>query len=58
MGRASEAIQAYQSALQADPNFADAHYNLGLLFDALGKRAQAMTHLRTARKLYGRPATR
>jgi tetratricopeptide (TPR) repeat protein len=52
-GRADEAIQAYQCALQAKPDFADAHYNLGLLFDALGKRAPAMTHLRTARKLYG-----
>jgi hypothetical protein len=27
-----------------------------LPFDTLGKRALAMTHLRTARKLYGRPA--
>ena len=54
-GRADEAIRAYQCALRAQPDFADAHYNLGLLFDALGKRALAMTHLRTARKLYGRP---
>ena len=54
-GRADEAIQFYQCALRAQPDFADAHYNLGLLFDALGKRALAMTHLRTARKLYGRP---
>jgi tetratricopeptide (TPR) repeat protein len=54
-GRADEAIQAYQCAVRAKPDFADAHYNLGLLFDALGKRALAMTHLRTARKLYGRP---
>src|SRR6266849_2958370 len=54
-GRADEAIQSYQCALRAHPDFADAHYNLGLLFDALGKRALAMTHLRTARKLYGRP---
>ena len=53
VGRSGDAIQAYQCALQADPSFADAHYNLGLLFDALGKRALAMTHLRTARKLYG-----
>jgi tetratricopeptide (TPR) repeat protein len=58
VGRSGDAIQAYQCALQADPDFADAHYNLGLLFDVLGKRAQAMTHLRIARKLYGRPATR
>jgi len=56
LGRTDEAIQAYRRALEADGDFADAHYNLGLLFDALGKRALAMTHLRTARKLYGRPA--
>ena len=56
LGRTDEAIQAYRCALEADPDFADAHYNLGLLFDALGKRALAMTHLRAARKLYGRPA--
>jgi tetratricopeptide (TPR) repeat protein len=56
LGRTDEAIQAYRCALAADPAFADAHYNLGLLFDALGKRGLAMTHLRAARKLYGRPA--
>jgi tetratricopeptide (TPR) repeat protein len=55
VGRTDEAIQAYRCAVKAAPDFADAHYNLGLLFDALGKRALAMTHLRTARKLYGRP---
>jgi len=58
LGRVAEAIQAYRCALEADHDFADAHYNLGLLFDALGKRALAMTHLRAARKLYGRPAGR
>jgi tetratricopeptide (TPR) repeat protein len=52
--RASEAIASYQRALAADPDFADAHYNLGLLLDSLGRRAAAMTHLRAARRLYGR----
>lgn len=56
LGRTDEAIPAYRCALEAAPDFADAHYNLGLLFDALGNRALAMTHLRAARKLYGRPA--
>jgi hypothetical protein len=41
---------------RADPNFPDAHHNLGLLFDALGKCDQAMTGLWVARKLYGRSA--
>jgi tetratricopeptide (TPR) repeat protein len=55
LGRTDEAIQAYRRALEAEGDFADAHHNLGLLFDALGQRARAMTHLRAARKLYGRP---
>jgi tetratricopeptide (TPR) repeat protein len=53
-GRAGDAVAAYQRALAADPDFADAHYNLGLLLDSLGRRAPAMTHLRTARRLYAR----
>ncbi|MEX2222676.1 MAG: tetratricopeptide repeat protein [Candidatus Rokuibacteriota bacterium] len=53
-GRPAEAVQAYHQALGADPDFADAHYNLGLLLDSLGRRAAAMTHLRAARRLYGR----
>ncbi len=53
-GRAPDAVAAYQRALAADPDFADAHYNLGLLLERLGRRAPAMTHLRAARRLYGR----
>jgi tetratricopeptide (TPR) repeat protein len=53
-GRTQEAVASYQQALVADPDFADAHYNLGLLLDSLGRRAPAMTHLRAARRLYGR----
>ena len=54
IGRTQDAVAAYQHALAADPDFADAHYNLGLLLDSLGRRAGAMTHLRAARRLYGR----
>jgi tetratricopeptide (TPR) repeat protein len=53
-GRASDAVAAYQRALAAAPDFADAHYNLSLLLDRLGLRVPAMTHLRAARRLYGR----
>lgn len=53
-GRAPDAVAAYHRALAADPDFADAHYNLGLLLDSLARPAPAMTHLRTARRLYGR----
>ena len=52
--RAVEAVESYRQALVADPEFADAHYNLGRLLDSLGRRAVAMTHLRAARRLYGR----
>ena len=38
-GRADDAVASYHRALAADPDFADAHYNLGLLLDALGRRA-------------------
>ena len=50
--RPQDAARCYQDALDRDPDFADAHYNLGLVFEALGKKDQAFTHLRTARKLY------
>lgn len=53
-GRAQDAVASYQQALAADPTFADAHYNVGLLLDSLGRRTAAMTHLRAARRLYGR----
>jgi tetratricopeptide (TPR) repeat protein len=53
-GRATDAVAAYHQALAAEPDLADAHYNLGLLLDALGRRPAAMTHLRTARRLYAR----
>ncbi|HEY7041684.1 MAG TPA: tetratricopeptide repeat protein [Methylomirabilota bacterium] len=53
-GRAPDAVASYQQAIAADPDFADAHYNLGLLLDSLGRRATAMSHLRAARRLYGR----
>lgn len=52
--RYDEAASAYRQALTRDPNFPDAHYNLGHLLEARGKRSEAMTHLRMARKLYGR----
>lgn len=33
MGRFQDARQIYQMALQQDPEYADVHYNLGVLFD-------------------------
>ncbi len=51
--RPEEAIPAYRQALALDPDFADAHYNVALLFEARGRRSEAITHFRAARKLYG-----
>jgi tetratricopeptide (TPR) repeat protein len=50
--RFQEAIRAYTQALKRDPMFADAHCNLGLLFESMGDKARAIAHLRAARKLY------
>ena len=48
----AEAVSAYRQALERDPSFADAHYNLGLLLESSGKKADAISHLRAARKIY------
>jgi tetratricopeptide (TPR) repeat protein len=46
------ARRAYEEAIRLDPCFADAHYNLALLCESLNKKAEALAHFRTARKLY------
>ena len=43
-----EAIAAYQRALQIDPNFAIAHYNLGSALSDQGKLEQAIAELEIA----------
>lgn len=55
--RDDEAVEVYRRSLECDPDFADAHYNLGLLFESLGRKSAAITHLRMARKLYGRSSS-
>lgn len=51
LGRPGDAIEAYRTALAADPRLADAHYNLGRLYDRAGKRAAALRHLGTYKRL-------
>jgi tetratricopeptide (TPR) repeat protein len=44
-------VLAYRQAIVRDPDFADAHCNLGLLLESLGRRQEAFRHLMTARQL-------
>ena len=41
----------FYGALQADPNLAVAHFNLGLSLDELGQHAEATDHFRKAKEL-------
>ncbi len=57
--RASDAIALYKQALANDPSMQDAHYNLGLLFEALRRPRDAVRHFNAYRQLAGAadPAT-
>jgi tetratricopeptide (TPR) repeat protein len=47
----SAAVVHYERAIAIDPEFADAHFNLGRLLERLGRRAQALQHLLTYKRL-------
>jgi tetratricopeptide (TPR) repeat protein len=49
--RRSEAIQAYTRALAADPNLAEAHYNLARLYEKQGDGQAAIRHFNDYRAL-------
>jgi tetratricopeptide (TPR) repeat protein len=49
--RLADAVQCYRGALRLDADFADAHCNLGLLYERLGEPQSALRHLRTYRLL-------
>jgi tetratricopeptide (TPR) repeat protein len=51
LGRPDEAVAAYESALRADPRFADCHYNLALAYEAAGNARGAIRHMGEYRKL-------
>jgi tetratricopeptide (TPR) repeat protein len=53
IGNTSAALTAYQSALAADPDLADGHYNLARLYESLGKPQHAIRHLGEYRRLLG-----
>ena len=52
--RQNATFQAYEAAVASDPEFADAHYNLGLLYESLGRPKEAIRHMARYRVLNGR----
>ncbi len=53
LDRPADAIEAYRAALATDPRLADAHYNVARLYERMGKKAAALRHLSTYRRLTG-----
>jgi tetratricopeptide (TPR) repeat protein len=51
LDRKVDAVMMYQRALGLDPVFADCHYNLALLYEALGKAREAIRHMAEYRRL-------
>lgn len=55
MQRKTDALAAYERSLSADPSFADCHYNVALLYEALGKPREAIRHMAQYRRLQKKP---
>jgi tetratricopeptide (TPR) repeat protein len=53
LGRTAAALAAYRSAVAADPELADGHYNLARLYESLGEPQHAIRHLGQYRRLIG-----
>ncbi|MDB6105558.1 MAG: hypothetical protein JWO52_5557 [Gammaproteobacteria bacterium] len=51
LGNAGAALEAYQAAIEEDPDLADCHYNLARLYEAQGKLQHAIRHLGQYRRL-------
>ena len=51
--RFAEAAAAYERTLALDDTFADAHFNLAAVYEALGERQTAFRHLKTYKTLIG-----
>lgn len=55
LGNTGGALEAYQAAIEEDPDLADCHYNLARLYEALGKPQHAIRHLGQYRRLVTSP---
>jgi tetratricopeptide (TPR) repeat protein len=54
----TEAIAEYQAALRSQPDFADAHYNLGIVLARMPeRRADAIAELKAAMRIDPNPET-
>ncbi|HUE77788.1 MAG TPA: tetratricopeptide repeat protein [Longimicrobiales bacterium] len=51
LGRDGDAAEAYGRALDADPAFADAHFNLSRVLERQGDKVSALRHLKSYRAL-------
>ena len=56
LNRAPEALMAYEAALRGDPDLADCHYNLSLLYEKFAQPKHAIRHMARYRMLVGKPS--
>jgi tetratricopeptide (TPR) repeat protein len=49
--RPAEALPSYERAVAADPELADAHYNLALLYEHAGRKQEAVRHFAIYKRL-------
>jgi len=50
-GKHEEAIKSYKQAIRLDPDYRDAHYNLGAAYLGLNDRGSAMEQYKILKKL-------
>jgi tetratricopeptide (TPR) repeat protein len=48
----SEAVAAFEQAVQIDPDFAEAHFRLGVSYAVLGRKAESQQQFKHAAELY------
>jgi tetratricopeptide (TPR) repeat protein len=51
LGKTGAAFDAYQAAINEDPNLADCHFNLARLYESMGRQQHAIRHLIQYRRL-------